>query len=148
MNQIGLKPIAMIEASKGLLALAAGLGILEFAGNNLQQVAGMVVAHLHLNPASQYSGIFLKAAGDLANINLVLIAVGALVYSLVRFIEAYGLWHRLRWVEWFALISGGMYMPFEIYECIVKPPLISASFLTVNCMVVAYLYLIIKGKSD
>ncbi|MCZ7627423.1 MAG: DUF2127 domain-containing protein [Candidatus Methylomirabilis sp.] len=37
-------------------------------------------------------------------------------YASVRFVEAYGLWLERRWAEWFAAVSGGIYIPFEIYE--------------------------------
>jgi uncharacterized membrane protein (DUF2068 family) len=39
----------------------------------------------------------------------------------VRFIEAYGLWHRRRWAEWLALLSTGMYLPWELVEVIRRP---------------------------
>jgi uncharacterized membrane protein (DUF2068 family) len=38
MNQKGLKPIAIFEALKGLLALGIGLGLHEFAGENILQL--------------------------------------------------------------------------------------------------------------
>ena len=49
---------------------------------------------------------------------LVLFAAG---YGIVRGVEAYGLWHARRWAEWFAALSGGIYVPFEIYELATKP---------------------------
>ncbi len=39
-----------------------------------------------------------------------------MVYSGARSVEAYGLWFERRWAEWFALISGAIYLPVEIYE--------------------------------
>ena len=32
-------------------------------------------------------------------------AGGAATYSIIRFVEAYGLWRDEDWAEWFALIS-------------------------------------------
>jgi uncharacterized membrane protein (DUF2068 family) len=43
-------------------------------------------------------------------------AAAAVMYSVVRFIEAYGLWNGRVWAEWFALLSGSMYLPWEMYE--------------------------------
>jgi len=34
-------------------------------------------------------------------------AISALLYSVVRFIEAYGLWLLRPWAEWFGLLTGG-----------------------------------------
>ncbi len=48
--------------------------------------------------------------------NLDLWIGGTLVYSAIRFAEATGLWLEKQWAEWFALISGCLYLPIEIYE--------------------------------
>lgn len=91
MDQKGLKPIAIFEASKGLIALLIGLGIHELAGENIQQSFERILTHLHLNPASHYPSIFINTISELSHSNLVLVALGALLYSIVRFVEAYGL---------------------------------------------------------
>ena len=35
---------------------------------------------------------------------------------MVRFVEAFGLWRRKRWAAWFGVLSGGIYVPMELYE--------------------------------
>ncbi len=30
-------------------------------------------------------------------------------------LESYGLWFAKRWAEWFALLSGSVYLPVELY---------------------------------
>lgn len=67
-------------------------------------------------PASRYPRIFLDAATHLTDARLWLLATLAGAYGLVRFVEAYGLWRGRRWAEWFAVVSGGIYIPFELYE--------------------------------
>jgi len=146
MNQKGLKPIALIEASKGVLALIVSLGIHQLAGDNLQQIAENLLSHLHLNPASDIPSVFLKMVADLNNINLMLVSIGALVYAMIRFVEAYGLWHKYRWTEWFALISGGIYLPFEIYEFVTHTGWLSFGALFINSLIVLYMYLILKTQ--
>jgi uncharacterized membrane protein (DUF2068 family) len=47
---------------------------------------------------------------------LLVMAVAALLYSVVRFVESYGLWRQRQWDEWFALLTAGMYIPVEFYE--------------------------------
>ena len=146
MNQKGLKPIAVIEASKGLLALVVSLGIHQLAGDNIQQIAENLLTHLHLNPASHYPSVLLHFIDNLKDVNLMLVSLGALVYALIRFVEAYGLWHKYRWTEWFALISGGIYLPFEIYELITDTNLLSFSALLINSIIVLYMYAILKSQ--
>lgn len=146
MNQKGLKPIAIFEALKGLIALVVGLGVHEISTDTVQQGAERLVAHLHLNPASHYPSIFISSASDLGNSNLIFIALGAFLYSIIRFVEAYGLWRGLRWTEWFALISGSVYLPFEIYEFVKNTGLLSAAFLCVNCVIVVYVFHVLKKQ--
>ncbi len=147
-NFNGLKAIAVLEASKGLFALLVGLGAHELAGQNLQQVAEHLVEHLHLNPASRFPGVILQAIGEVKDSNLVFIAIGATVYSIVRFVEAYGLWCNFRWVEWFALLSGAIYLPFEIYEIYINQNLISVAVLIFNLFIVWYMYCVLVQKHN
>jgi uncharacterized membrane protein (DUF2068 family) len=82
----------------------------------------------------------------LSHSNLVLVALGALLYSIVRFVEAYGLWHGFKWTEWLALISGAVYLPFELYKFIVNFNVLSFSLLLVNSVIVVYIYKVLKNK--
>ncbi|GGZ06372.1 MULTISPECIES: DUF2127 domain-containing protein [Shewanella] len=142
----GLRVVALLEASKGVLSLIVGLGIHALAGKDLKQSCELLLTHLHLNPASHLPGIFLHAAESLGNINLTLIAIGALVYSCIRFVEAYGLWHSMVWTEWFALVSGGIYLPFEAYEVVVHHNLLSIATLAVNLLIVGYMAWLLRRK--
>ena len=63
----------------------------------------------------------------------------AIFYSAVRFLEAYGLWHERRWAEWFAALSGGVYIPIEIYELARRLTWLRFAALLINVAVVAYM---------
>lgn len=136
---IGLRLVAILEASKGCLALVVGLGLHALAGQNVQQVAERFVRHLHLDPANHFPKIFIAALGGISGNWLGLLAIGAALYSLVRFIEAYGLWHGMRWTEWFALVSGAIYIPFEVYGIVVHWNMFSIGALVINVLVVWYM---------
>ena len=56
-----------------------------------------------------------------------------------RLIESYGLWRGRRWAEWFSALSGGIYIPLEIYEIARGVSLFKVGTLLVNVAVVAYL---------
>jgi len=142
----GLRAIALLEASKGCLALAVGFGLHYLAGQNVQQLAEQFVAHLHLNVAKHYPAIFIAAAGELNNSRLTLLAIGAMAYAIIRLVEAYGLWHSLCWTEWFALLSGAIYLPFEIYELFEKLSWPGMVVFLINILVVAYMTHIIFGQ--
>jgi len=108
--------MALIEGAKGVLVLAAGLGLFALAHRDLQSIAEQLVRHLHLNPARHLPRIFLHLADNLSDRRLWLFASAAIVYSAVRFVEAYGLWHDWKWMKWFAILSGGIYIPPELGE--------------------------------
>src|SRR5579859_647617 len=112
----GLRLVAVFEAAKGVLVMLAGFGILALMHRDLQDYAEQLVAHMHLNPAKGYPEIFIDAAANATNARLWMLASFALAYSVVRWIEAYGLWRAKRWAEWVAVASGGIYVPAELYE--------------------------------
>lgn len=143
----GLKVIAILEASKGLLALMVAFGLHLLLGQNLQLMAEELVSHAHLNPASHLPSVFILAASKASTMNMNLLAAGALLYAVVRLVEAYGLWRSYGWTEWFALISGAIYLPIEVYEMLVHPNSISVGVFLLNLIVVLYmLRLIIKRQ--
>jgi uncharacterized membrane protein (DUF2068 family) len=105
-----LRTVAVFEACKGFLVLFTGLALFSFIHQNVQILAEQLVGHLHLNPAKHIPRIFIEAAGNLTDRSILFLALFALLYSVMRFVESYGLWFAKRWAEWFALVSGCVYM--------------------------------------
>ena len=85
------------------------------------------------------SNLFETAAGRTSDKSLWALAAAAMVYALVRFAEAYGLWYDREWAEWFALLSGSMYLPWEVYSIMRHPLLIKWAVLIVNLVIVLYM---------
>ena len=135
----GLRAVAVLEACKGVLSLLVGFGLYVLAGHNMRQFAENIVSRLHLNPAGHLPSIFIHSASSLTDARMGLLAIGALVYSLIRLVEAYGLWNGLVWTEWFALLSGAIYLPFEIYEMIFHTSLLGVGAFLINIMIVGYM---------
>ena len=140
----GVRTVAVFEAAKGLVVLVAGFSLLSIVHHDAQHTAETIVRHLHLNPARHYPRVFIEAAGHVSSSRLQLLAAGGFAYSLVRFVEAYGLWHLRPWAEWFAILSGGVYLPLEIYELLRRPTRVKAVILLGNVLVVAYLLYVRK----
>ena len=102
-----------------------------------------------MNPDDRYAQVFLNLADNVTDKKLWVLAGGALAYSVIRFIEAYGLWRERTWAEWFALISGALYVPFEAYELVRRPTPIRAAVLAINLAVVFYmLYLRLSALAE
>jgi uncharacterized membrane protein (DUF2068 family) len=135
----GLRAIALFEAFKGVIVLAAGFGVLSLLGRDAAALAERLINRMHLNPAGHYSHIFLIMMGDVTNQRLWLIAGFALLYAAVRFAEAYGLWHERRWAEWFAALSGAVYIPIELYEIVSHATWLKFATLSVNLLIVGYM---------
>jgi uncharacterized membrane protein (DUF2068 family) len=134
-----LRPIALFEAFKGAVVLIAGFGLLSFLGRDNEEFAEQIIRHLQLNPAKHYPQIFITAMSRLNDAHLLALASFAALYALVRFAEAYGLWYERRWAEWLAALSGGIYIPIEIYELLNRANWLKVAALIINLMVVAYM---------
>ncbi len=135
----GLRTVALFEGAKGALVLLTGFGLLALVHRDLHEAAGELVRHFHLNPAHRYPRIFLDAAARADDARLRFLALSAILYAAVRFIEAFGLWRRKLWAVWFGILSGGIYIPLEIFEAARRPSWASLSVLSVNAAIVAYL---------
>ncbi|OEF30214.1 DUF2127 domain-containing protein [Vibrio rumoiensis] len=143
-QQVGLRVVAMLEASKGVLAVLVGLGLYTLFSHDAQKIVIDLIRHCHLNPASYYPHMLIEKVGDITPANVNLITVGILLYSVIRFVESYGLWRAKRWTEWFALVSGAIYIPFEIYELIKQVDVITVGALVINLLVVGYMASILR----
>lgn len=135
----GVRIIAVFEALKGAIVVAAGLGLLALVHHDLQAVAERLVRHSHLNPARHYPRIFIAAASHTNDSRLRYLAALAFLYAVVRFIEAYGLWHTRVWAEWFAILAGSVYLPVEVYEIFRRATWMRGGVLLTNLFIVAYL---------
>jgi uncharacterized membrane protein (DUF2068 family) len=134
-----LRPIALFEAFKGAVVLIAGFGLLSFLGRDNEEFAEQIIRHLQLNPAKHYPQIFITAMSRLNDSHLMALAGFAAIYAVVRFVEAYGLWHERRWAEWLAALSGGIYVPIEVYELMHRVTWLRVTALSVNLIVVGYM---------
>lgn len=135
----GLRTIAVLEAAKGILVLLVGVGLLSLLHRDVGEMAAHLVRSFHLNPARRYPFIFLQAASQVTDAKLWALAGGATAYATVRFIEAYGLWHQRVWAEWFALLSGSLYLPWELYEVVEHATIGTEVVLLLNTVIVLYL---------
>lgn len=134
-----LKLIALFEAFKGFVVLSLAFGLLSFLAHDNEVYAEQIIRRLHLDPGQHYAHMFIRAMADEPDSQLVVWALFATLYAAVRGAEAYGLWHSKRWAEWFAALSGGIYIPIEIYELFRRATWIKAGALIINVAIVAYM---------
>jgi len=144
----GLRAVALFEGAKGMLVILAGFGLLSFIHKDIHTMAVRLVEHLHFNPAKHYPRIFLDATERVTDSELWALASAALIYSGVRFFEAAGLWFGKKWAEWFGVLTGGMYIPVELYEVIRSVSWPKVILLAGNIGVVAYLLYALSRKDN
>lgn len=131
-----IRVVSAFEALEGLLALVGASGLFLLLHKDLEEIALKLIEHAHLNPAAHYPNIFLTAVDHLENTKFTIIALGAIAYSLFRFVEAYGLYHEASWAEVLAALSSAFYLPIEVAELVHRVSLISVSVLVLNLTVV------------
>ena len=144
-----IRAIATVELIKGLVVLLAGFGALSLIHRDVWDVAVSFLHLLHIKHRYHYADVFLRVAQNITDRQLVLVAVIAALYSTIRFVEAYGLWKKRGWAEWFAAASGALYLPFEINELFHRLNIFGVGLLVINLAIVIYmLYLrLVKGDS-
>jgi len=135
----GIRAVALFEGTKGLLVLLVGFGLLELIHKDLHSAAEQIVRHLHMNPARHSPRIFIDAVDHLTDGQLWAMAFSALLYSFTRFVEAVGLWLQRQWATWFGLLTGGMYIPVELFEIMRGMTWPKVTVLIVNAGIVGYL---------
>ncbi|MFT3867002.1 MAG: DUF2127 domain-containing protein [Nibricoccus sp.] len=141
-----LKSVALFEAAKGLIVLLAGFGLLSLLHHDLRALALALVGRLHLDPTRHYASVFIEAASNTTDARLWFIATIGFVYALFRFVEAYGLWFGRTWAEWLAVISGGIYLPLEVYELFRRVTWMRITALVANLVVVGAIALVLWRK--
>ena len=143
-----IRTIALFEGAKGAVVFLAGFGLLSLLHKDLEYLAEAAVSRLHLNPGSHFPQIFIQAASRTSDVRLWTYAALAAAYGVFRLAEAYGLWRERRWAEWLAVVSGGLYIPFEIYEIYRGKGWIAIVALAINVAIVAVMVRALRKRNS
>lgn len=144
--RIGIRWIAVLEAIKGALATVTGLWLLSLFQYNPRIWAKHLVERLHLNAGSHYPDLFVANIASLSKRSITLLGLAALLYAILRVIEAIGLWQGKAWAKWFAVITSAIYIPFELYELMQGYNNFVIGALFINLLVVCYLARTLTSK--
>lgn len=134
-----LRTIAGFEALKGTVALLAGAGLLGLVHHDLHRFAVSLIGHVGLTPGERYPAMLLSRIDLWAREDLRWLLLAITAYAALRFVEAYGLWTGRAWGEALGALSGGLYIPFELWHWMHRPSLAATAVIAVNAAVVAYL---------
>jgi uncharacterized membrane protein (DUF2068 family) len=132
-----LRTVAVMEFAKGVAVLAAAISLYWVDPTD---VVGAFLDFLHISPDHHIAQMLLRSADILSNASMRSVILVACVYCALRCAEAFGLWRARPWAEWIALISGAMYIPFEVLKLAHRVSWFHVSILLVNLAVVAYMF--------
>ncbi|PYX87555.1 MAG: DUF2127 domain-containing protein [Acidobacteria bacterium] len=134
----GLRTVATIEFLKGIGGVLLGVGFLSLVHKDVWDITARVMEFLHINPDRHWAQVILDRADQVTDHQLLMVAAGFFAYSTLRFIEAYGLWKTRIWAEWLAILSGLLYLPFELHELLRKATPLKWALLVINLALVSY----------
>ncbi len=136
---LALRCIAVFEAAKGLLVLAATGGLISLRHTDLHAAADAFLLRHGVNPERHYTRLFIESMAKATNHHVGEIAAVGFAYVLIRLVEAYGLWQGKHWAEWFAVISAGIYLPLEFQHFAHHPNALNAGLILFNVVIILYL---------
>jgi len=143
-----LRLLSLFEAGKGLLVFLVGFGLVSLVHKSAQQEAAEIVKFFHLNPARHYPEIFINTLTNLSDARLWLLSISAIIYSLIRFAEAYGLWYNRLWAIWFAIASSALFLPMELSELIENLTIVRIVIILLNILLVFYLLRLSRQRTS
>jgi uncharacterized membrane protein (DUF2068 family) len=140
-HRAGLRMVAFFEALKGVLALVLAYIVTRAIRHDFdfEDAAEHILGFFHIGLHHRFSKQFLDAADRLSDLHVATVIGLAAMYATIRFIEAYGLWRARAWAEWLAIISGCIYIPFEVERLIRRPTTLHWVILATNVLIVLYI---------
>lgn len=128
--------IALLEASKAVLALLAATGLEVLGPQPLRDGVNALIRRFSLDPDHGT----LPSLLNMISPDAVHLAAAAMVaYGILHLFEAWGLWRAKAWASWLGCVTAGIYLPFDIFAIIRHPGWASWSVLMINLIVVGVL---------
>lgn len=136
---LALRSIAVLEIFKGILALAAAFGLLSLRHTDLHAATDAFLLRHRIDPETHYRRMVIEWVAKETHQHGGQLAGLVLAYAVIRLAEGYGLWRAKRWAEWFAVLSAGIWLPFELNHFWRHPRVFTAGIIASNLLLIAYL---------
>jgi uncharacterized membrane protein (DUF2068 family) len=144
-----LRAVASFEFAKGIFVVLMGCCALALVHKDTWLIAESLLTLFHINTDSRSAQIFLDFADSMTDARLWAAARIAFAYAVLRFAEAYGLWHERTWAEWVAFVSGTLLLPVEVRELFRGLTVFRCALFMANLAIVAYmLYVILANRRE
>ncbi|KOQ64191.1 DUF2127 domain-containing protein [Stenotrophomonas maltophilia] len=128
-----LHVIALLEASKAVLALLAATGLEVLGPQPLRDGVNALIRRFSLDPDHGT----LPSLLNMINPDAVHLAAAAMIgYGLLHLVEAWGLWRARAWASWLGCLTAALYLPFDVFAIVRHPGWPSWTILAINLLVV------------
>ncbi|WP_245559600.1 DUF2127 domain-containing protein [Luteimonas mephitis] len=125
--------IAIVEATKGALAVLAASGLELLGPASLQHFVQVLIARFQLDPDH---GAMAWLAHAISPDSVHLAAAAVFFYGALHLLEGWGLWRAKSWASWLGCVTAAAYLPFDVYALFVHPGWIALAVVAVNVIVV------------
>ena len=139
-----LRVVASFEFIKGVFVLLIGLCALLLVRKDAWVIAESLLTLFHVSTDRHSAQLFLDFADNLTDTRLWTAAQLAFVYSALRFVEGYGLWHERTWAEWVAFGSGMLLIPLEVRGLLHSITLLRCLIFAINIGIVFYMFFLLR----
>lgn len=133
-----LKLIIFQKITTGILQLIISYGFYSIKDTGLTAATEKITYLLEVSMDNYYVSMFVDKTGDISSNTLIILSVVFFIFGATGFVEAYGLHRREKWAEWLVVCFTGSFIPFELYEFIVRPSLWLFIMLVITCMIVYF----------
>jgi uncharacterized membrane protein (DUF2068 family) len=135
----GLLAIGLFKLLKCAITVAIGIGVLSLLHKDAAEEVSRWMTAVRIDLENPFVQRILIGIGKLSSQKLGVISIATFAYAIVFATEGIGLLMRRRWAEYLTVIVTCSFIPFEIYELVVRPNIPKAITIAINVAVVIYL---------
>ena len=129
-----------MKVIKAVLLVALGIGAIKLLHGDFADELERWSRQLNLDASNPFFKTLPSKAAAVSPHKLSIVSVGAFVYAGLFLTEGVGLLMQKRWGEIVTIVITGSFLPFEIYELIVKEfSVVKLLLLIANAAVLVYL---------
>jgi uncharacterized membrane protein (DUF2068 family) len=145
-SYLGFEVIGILKLVSGVMALAVGIGVFRYLGNDPGPAAERIITHLRLDPNNYVIHAVLAGITGIDKTHLRALEIGTFFYAVLHVIEGTGLILGKDWAGYLVIVATSSLVPFEIYEIVRKVSPLRIAILLVNIGIVIYLIVTLRRE--
>ena len=141
-----LKLIALFKIAKAVLLLVLGVSLLSLDtwGSWMNAPLKWIANEILLQHSKAVSYVLHNLQAVLSGGARHATAFLSLFYAALFFTEGIGAYMQQRWAALLIIFEGAAFIPIELHHLWHRPGLVSALILLANCLIVWFLYIVLK----